>query len=250
MPEAAVVRRVALGLCALLCACGTPSPRPRSPPSQPVSAQAAPAGLPGAPLGAPETTLSADLYRIDTAHTELKVLIHRSGPMAALGHNHVIVNRRVAGWARWDGLAAHGAFELDVPAAAFSVDEAALRAQAGADFAEEVDAEARKGTRANMLGDAVLAASAHPSIRVRSERIEASGAQLRATVRIEVAGHVSEHSVPFELAASGGTLTAHVHVELLQTALGLTPFSVFLGALRVDDTLHLELDVLAVRAPG
>jgi hypothetical protein len=249
MPEAAAVRRVALGLCALLSACGTPSPRP-PPRPPPVPTQAAPAGPAAAPLATPEPAPASNLYRIDTARTELKVLIYRSGPMAALGHNHVIVNRRVAGWARWNGVASRGAFELEIPAEAFSVDEAALRAQAGADFAEEVDAQARSGTRANMLGDAVLAATAHPSIRVRSERIEASGTQLRATVRIEVAGHVSENIVPFTLAATDGTLQAHVRVDLMQTALGLTPFSVFLGALRVDDTLHLELDLLAVRGPG
>ncbi len=54
--------------------------------------------------------------------------------MAAVGHNHVIVNRSVQGWVRFDGALSGGGFFLTVPVSGFIVDESAARLQEGAEF--------------------------------------------------------------------------------------------------------------------
>lgn len=227
---------------ALLAACGVPPAR------TPVPHPPAAAPRPASPPALPEAT-----YRIDSAHSELRLLVYRGGVMAALGHDHVIINRALEGWVAPQGASARAAFLLVIPASGFVIDEAAARAQEGADFSEEVGDDARAGTLHNMLGPAVLDAQGHPAITVQSVSVEAAtgvgqatgGAQ--ATVRVSVAGHESSLVVPFTVDASPGRLHAQVDFTVQQTSLGLTPFSVFLGALRVEDQLHVKLDLVATQ---
>jgi hypothetical protein len=300
--------------------------------------------------------------------------------MAALGHDHVIVNRALEGWVNPGDSLAAAAFFLSIPTSGFVVDEAAARAQEGDDFSEEIGDEAKAGTLHNMLSPAVLDAQSHASITVRSISIEAApagaqvpeagaqvstgsarvstggaqvpaggaqvstagaevqpagaqvpagsarvstggaqvpagsaqvstagvrapaggeevparGARVRAagagaeagggaevpargaerragaeaqaggarvppaegqgsppgeqaTVRISVAGHESTLVVPFTLDTSAGRLHAQAAFTLRQTALGLTPFTALLGALRVEDQLRVQLDLVANR---
>ncbi len=255
--------------------------------------------------------------------------------MAALGHDHVIVNRAIEGWVNPGDSLAGAAFFLSIPTSGFVVDEAAARAQEGDDFSEEVGEDAKAGTLHNMLSPAVLDAQSHASITVRSISIEAApggaqvpaagaeaqagggarvpagggeaqvgggarvpagggeaqvggGAQVparaaegqaalaeakasggaearaggarvppaegqgsppgeQATVRISVAGHESTLVVPFTLDTSAGRLHAQAAFTVRQTALGLTPFTALLGALRVEDQLRVKLDLVANR---
>ena len=55
------------------------------------------------------------------------MLVYRGGVMAAVGHNHVIVNRALQGWVRFDGALSGGGFFLTVPVSGFVVDESAAR---------------------------------------------------------------------------------------------------------------------------
>jgi hypothetical protein len=181
--------------------------------------------------------------------------------MAALGHDHVILNRALEGWVSRAGASAGGAFFLSIPASGFVVDEAAARAQEGANFSEEVGDDAKAGTLHNMLGPAVLDAQSHAAITVQSISVDPvpGGAQVfapdeqvstaaeRATVRISVAGHESTLVVPFTVDASAGGLHAQAAFTVQQSALGLTPFTALLGALRVEDQLRVKLDLVAIR---
>jgi hypothetical protein len=181
--------------------------------------------------------------------------------MAALGHDHVIVNRALEGWVSPAGSLAGAAFFLSIPTSGFVVDEAVTRAQEGADFSEEIGDDARAGTLHNMLSPAVLDAPSHTSITVQSISIEpaprgtqvpAAGGQvppanMQATMRISVAGHESSLVMPFTVDSSAGRLHAQAAFTVRQTALGLTPFSALLGALRVEDELRVKLDLVATR---
>ena len=224
----------AAALALLLTACGAPPPRPTPHPAAP-----SPAGPPAARGGTP--------YRIDSSHSELRVLVYRAGVMAALGHDHVIVNRALEGWATFSGDVAGAAFYLTVPTSGFAVDDDAARLEEGADFSEKVDADAKAGTLHNMLAPGVLDAQEHPSITVQSVSVETAAGGAQATVRVSVAGHESTLVVPFTVDTSPGRLHAQVDFKLQQTRLGLTPISLFLGALRVDDQLRVKLDLVAIR---
>ena len=106
---------------------------------------------------APPAPAAGTRYRIDPARSELRVLVYRAGPMASLGHNHVVSTHSLQGWAVFNGDPAAAAFALTARRGGFRGrrSDAASREE-GADFAEEVDRGGKVGTRHNMLGSAVL----------------------------------------------------------------------------------------------
>jgi hypothetical protein len=209
-------------------------------------------------------------YRVDETESELRVLVYRAGPLARLGHNHVMVNRglrgavNVAGATGATGAAGAGAagstsFWLSVPSAAFDVDQPRARAEEGADFAAAVPDDAKSGTLQNMLSAAVLDAAEFPAITVRSIAVAspqgaevpgATGATeatrtMIATVTVGVAGHESMIDVPFTLQMESGRLSATGTLELRQSALGVTPYSLMLGALQVQDAITIKFKIVA-----
>jgi hypothetical protein len=217
-------------LCSLLAACGAPKSRPLPPPHGTL----APAPPPGAPV-----------YRVDPEQSELKLLIYRAGPMAALGHNHVIVNRALGGRVVYAGSAADAEISLTVPTAGFVIDDERARGEEGADFAEAVPQEAKAGTLHNMLSAALLDAGEFPEITLNSLSISGTGSALEARFSVSVAGHESTLVVPFNAEVAPERLTAGGAITLRQSALGLAPFSALLGALRVQDEMRVKFRVVA-----
>ena len=81
---------------------------------------------------------------------------------------------------------------------------------------------------------------------IRSVAVTEARGALEATLSVSVAGHESTLVVPFSLERSSGRLTASGALTLRQSELGLTPFSVFLGALRVQDEMRVKFNLVAV----
>jgi hypothetical protein len=238
-----VFKILKLGVLALLlAACTAPRPRNATPQN------------PGESPAAPNLPLHGKVYRIDESRSELRILVYRAGPLAHLGHNHVIVNRSIHGVVDLAETAEQTEFSMEVPAAAFVVDDAQARGEEGPDFAVAVPDEAKSGTLHNMLSTSLLDAEEFPTITIKS--IAVAGAPgtrsdvqdagtLTATVAITVAGHESRVDVPFTLRRDSDHLSAVGSLELRQTALGLTPFSLMLGALQVQDAMRIKFDIVA-----
>jgi polyisoprenoid-binding protein YceI len=245
-------------LALLLAACGAPQPRQQAPPG-PAAPEAVPATpAPPAPAKPPTVPVkpppvpakppaaAGKAYRIDPAHSELRLLVYRSGAMASLGHNHVIVNHALSGWVADPGGAATPSFLLHIPVADFIMDDAALRREEGPDFADVVPEDAKAGTVRNMLSAGLLNAAQFPAIMVRSVAIKGTDAAREATLSVNVAGHESTLVAPFTVESSQGRLTMSGTLNLRQSDLGLTPFSVMLGALKVQDGLRVKFKIVAV----
>lgn len=188
---------------------------------------------------------SAIEYRIDSAHSELRVLVYRAGPLAALGHNHVMVDKALAGWVGVANAMQKSSFYLQLAPADFLVDDPEARAQEGADFADAVSAEARSDTHQNMLGEAQLDAERFPLISVQSLDLRGTEPSLTATMKVTVAGRSSTITAPFTLQREPDRLRVTAAFDLRQSELALTPLSVMLGALRVEDEIRLKLNIVA-----
>jgi polyisoprenoid-binding protein YceI len=221
-------------LALLLASCGAPRPRQNAPQS------------PAAQGANPRPLAGSVVYRIDPGHSELRLLVYRAGPMALLGHNHVIVNRSVTGRIDFAGTATASSFSLSVAAAGFVVDEAQARSEEGPDFSGEISADAKAGTLHNMLSAGLLDAAHYPVITVRSAGITGAKGALTATLVISVAGHESKIAVPFTFEAASRRLSAVGTLDLRQSTLGLTPFSVMLGALQVQDDMRVKFSIVAL----
>ena len=231
----------ALAALALASACGPATRRP--PPPTPV------APLPGAVAPPPGTVAGAIRYRIDAARSDLRILVYRSGRFAALGHNHVLRARVLSGevWLAADPALAR--FTLTLPVSELVVDEPELRREEGAEFASEPKPSDIDGTRTNLLGPAVLDGAAYPEVTLSGEG--ARGADgLVAHTTFQVRDRSLAFDVPVAVSMADGTLTAQGGFTVLQSALGLTPFSVALGALRVRDDLAVRFRLVAVSDPA
>jgi YceI-like domain len=243
--RSAVLCIASLGMLAvLLASCRAPrAPAPATPPPPSAGGEVLPAPAPADPKSMP----ARGSYRIDMADSELRVLVYRAGKLASLGHNHVMVNRKLSGSVESTG-GADSSFSFSMPAATFVVDATQPRLEEGPDFSAEVSEEAKSGTLHNMLGEAALNAAHFPLVKVSSVGLinEQSGVLL-VTLSIEVAGHKSTVTAPFTLASDYGRVIATGTVELKQSTLGLTPYSLALGALSVQDAMLVKFRIVANR---
>ena len=187
-------------------------------------------------------------YRIDEARSELRILVYRAGPLARLGHNHVVVNRSLQGAAKVAG--GGSGFWLKIPAKGFVVDEPQARSEEGVDFAADVPDDAKSGTLAHMLSAAVLDADEFPEISVTGVAGPPDAHPMVVAVTVRVAGHESTIDAPFTLDIDSGSMSASGSLEIRQSALGLTPYSLMLGALQVQDTLTVKFKIVAVDSGG
>ena len=187
--------------------------------------------------------------QVDPERTVVTVFVRRAGPLARLGHDHVITSADEAGSVRLGNTPADSSFELTLPVDRLQVDLPAARAAAGLEFAAPVPDDARAGTRHNMLRAEVLDGQHFPAITLRSSA--ASGAWPQPIVRVAVTlkGVEREQEIPVVVERDADGLTARGEMRLNQTDFGITPFSVAGGAIRVADTLEIRFEIAAA-SPG
>jgi hypothetical protein len=194
-------------------------------------------------------------YDIVADESLLTIRVYRGGTLASAGHNHLIALHALTGTVYVPADIMRTSFEAHIPVAAFTVDEAELRAQEHSpDFPPDVPDAAREGTRRNMLGEALLDGEHSPQIVLRAVRLTGSeaGGEARAVlarVQTTVRGEVRTISVPVRYQFALGALIASGEAPLRQSELGLTPFSALLGALQVQDEMRVRFRIVA-RAAG
>jgi len=186
-------------------------------------------------------------YRIDSARSEVLILVYRDGRMASLGHNHVVAVRELSGEVVVATDLTHSSWQLDFPVGSLSVDEPQLRAAQGADFQTRLDDVATAGTRDHMLGPMLLDAARYPVIHLQSEQISGDADGLRVSAHIVVRDHDLQVDLPVALQRSPDELVASGEFDLTHAQLGLTPYSVALGALRVAERMHVRYRLVAQR---
>jgi len=223
----------------------TGCPTRPTPPATPVRAPRPPA--PPARIGRP--------YDVAGGQSLLTLLVYRGGTLTGAGHNHVIASHDLTGTVYIPADPLGASFEVRVPAASLTVDEPQLRAaESAADFPPDVSEGAREGTRRNMLGGALLDAAEHPEVLLWSVRLEsaspARAGELVATIAAQVRGGWHTVRMPVHYALSPEALTVTGEAPLRQSELGLTPFTALLGALAVQDEMHLKVHLVAHAAPA
>ncbi len=215
---------------------------------------AEPPPAPAVPTDFPTEALDGDseAYVVDPGVSLLVVRVYRDGPLARLGHNHIVSTSAVGGYARrveGEALAA----DLFVPVAEVVVDDPALRAAAGEEFSSVPSDEDIDGTRNNMLGPAVLDAASYPFVRARAilphdPRQPGVSDTAPMEVRFEVRGVSRTLVLPAIIDSGDGHVRLRASATLNQSDFGIEPFSVLGGALRVRDALDLAIDLVFVPA--
>jgi polyisoprenoid-binding protein YceI len=216
-----------------LVACQT-RPPPRAPQQEPTPA----APVTAVPAGARE-------YRVVASDSLLQIMVFRGGAMARLGHNHVIASHHLAGPVYVTDDPLETRFDISFPVSELTVDEPALRAEAGPDFSTLVPESAREGTRANLLSDGLLDSAQYPTVRLRATDVRAAGEAYDVGVEVTLKGSTYALRVPVTVERQDGAIVARGEFPLKQTQLGLKPFTVALGALVVLDDMQVRFEVVA-----
>jgi polyisoprenoid-binding protein YceI len=216
-----------------LSACQTSPPPVQTP---------APAPVPAEPTAA---LVGAHEYQVVGEESLLQILVYRGGTMARLGHNHVIASHHLAGIVFVADDVTQTRFDIGIPVNELTIDEPAMREQAGADFPPGVPQSARDGTRKNMLSEALLEGDKYPEIRLRATDVVAAGEGFDVGVEITIKDQVRNVRVPVTIDRSAGALTARGEFPLKQSDLGFKPFSVAMGTLLVLDEMRIRFEVVA-----
>ena len=223
----AASRFLPCGVLLLCSACAAP-PRP--------AGETDPAGA--APAGRPVATL-----RI--VESDVTVRVYRDGPLAHLGHNHVISSTGVAGQVVLRDPLDASSFSLSLPLDSLVVDDPVRRAGAGPDFPDNLTEPDRAGTRRNLLGPALLDAARFPVLHLDGVALDETAAGYVATARIDAAGVSRRIRVPVAVEWADGELVARGGFVVTHAEIGLTPFSAALGALRVREDMEIAYRLVA-----
>ncbi len=217
--------RLLLSLAMLLTACGPTLERP------------APAVEPTAYAPAPA---AARRFLLDAADSEVVVLVYRGGRLARFGHNHVIRLRELEGRLDLAEPLDGSRLALSFPSAAMELDDPELRAEQGTGFESPLRPTDIAATRRNMLGPTLLDAAHHPRIQVQGRVLSGRPPDLEMELKFQVRGHTALLRLPLQVELDAGLLRAEGELELLQTDLGLTPFSLLMGALTVENRMRVK----------
>lgn len=190
-----------------------------------------------------------DVFRIIPARSKLTIKVFRSGALAKLGHNHVIISHELDGFVYLADDMGKARADLFVPVASIVVDDVAERTAAGSDFTTQPTASDIEGTRANMLGPKLLDAQQWPFVLVHVAPMHVGTDSTQLQLSITVRDQTATVAVDARWQRIGKELAIESAFKIDHATLGLTPFSALGGALRVADQIDIAVSVVAESTP-
>ena len=193
-------------------------------------------------------TSGADVYHIDSQRSDVHLLVYRDGVLSTFGHNHVVSLKAFTGTIHLHPKLDQSRVVLEIPVDQLIVDDAVLRRQEGEDFANQPSKDDIEGTRANMLGDALLNSKRFPMIKVDgiSGPVDANNSAM-LDLTVQFVGREIKLKIPSTLKLQSDHLEAAGEVELSHNQLGLRPFSALLGSLRVAEQMKFKYLIRATK---
>ena len=189
----------------------------------------------------------ASLYRVVGGASTLRFYLHADGPLARLGHNHVISAHGVEGEVWLEPQPQKSTCQLRLPVAAFVVDDPGERAEAGGEYVEPLKAADRDGTYTHMIGDRQLDAARFQNIWLRCLRLTPTALGLSLELAVTLRGRETQLTVPLQWEQKDDLLRASGEFSFKQSDLGLEPYSLMMGALRVADEVQARFELVARR---
>ena len=182
----------------------------------------------------------SDVYRLTPGSSNIDIIAGREGPMARFGHDHVISLYAAEGFLTISKPLSGSRGEVRFRVADLKVDEAGKRRQYRLD--SEPDSNDIESTRNNMLFR-VLEANQWPYVFVSINHIDSGPNGWSADIEFRVKDRAFQARLPFSLAKAPGSVRVFGEMALKQSELGLEPFSVLGGGLRVADELRIHFNL-------
>jgi hypothetical protein len=232
------VKRALMPIVAALLLSGCP--KPTRPPSAPE-----PEAVPR-PTPAPSVQ-GATVYEVNPQASSVHILVFRGGTLSRFGHNHVMSVRGLHGRMWSHPTLAKSGFDFAFPVNQLIVDDPAARRAAGGDFPPEIPEKDREGTRKNMLRAEVLNADQFPEISLKSVSVSGSAQKPTVIARITIRGTSHDVTLSPTVTIDKTRMSATGEFDVLQSEFGIKPFTAALGALAVQDRLHVKFSVIGER---
>ena len=186
-------------------------------------------------------------YEVLPDHSDIRFLVCRAGPLAKLGHNHVIQAKNIRGEINLAQDVHQSGVFIEIPVKDFLVDDSAARLDEGQEFFPQPDEEAVAGTARNMLGEKMLNTSKFPMIEIRAVALKGPVWGMDIMVRIKMHGREREMVVPTAVEKNGDTFVVTAFFSINQTDFGITPMRVFGEGLQVADAVGVRMRLVAGR---
>lgn len=183
----------------------------------------------------------------EVQESEIRVLVYRGGLFGVFGHNHVISTNDIDGRIVISEDKTASSVELAIPVESFEVDDQALRVEEGDDFKSEVSNKDKRGTKNNMLGAGLLNSAKFSNIIIESNSWsgELPDIVVIATFTVKDQSYVVEF--PASVSVNEEQIVVTGSFDLSHGQLGLRPYTVVLGGLRVRDKMEIKFHILAKR---
>jgi hypothetical protein len=188
------------------------------------------------------TAAGAETLTLDSSTGSLRVLLYKEGPLGALGHDHVLAAPAFSGNLELGANTAQ--LMLSIDAASLSIDSTPVRAAEGLSDIKDSD---REKIDAGMRGPKGLDVKRFPKITFRSDTIEPVSGEKNlweVTGRFELHGATQTIDFPVTVSEGPGGRWFTGYVRLRQSEFGIKPFSVFAGAVRVQDEFLVRFTLL------
>jgi hypothetical protein len=192
-------------------------------------------------------TEGAKVYELAPEQSRIDIVVRREGPLQRLGHDHAISVKDAAGFlllADRPGLESRA--ELRFRADQLVVDASEVRTRYQLDT--NPDADDIQATRENLLKK-VLMAEEWPYISIAVSDFQPAGEGFSVLAEFTVRGTTSSSRHDFSLNTTDADLSIEGHLSIRQTELGIEPFSVLGGGLRVADQLEIHFRLAALPQP-
>lgn len=187
-------------------------------------------------------------YVIVPELTDVRFLAFRAGPLAKLGHNHVVQAKNVRGEILLAPDIHRSRFFMEIPVRDFQVDVEASRLAEGAEFLTQPDKEAIAGTARNMLGEKVLDVANYPTIEIQSIALIGPDWGMDALVKISMHGIERKTVVPIAVEHGRDNLIVTAIFSIKQSDFGILSMRALGGALRVEDMVKVRMRIVANKA--
>lgn len=189
-------------------------------------------------------------FAIDSDNSTLRVYVGRAGPLARMGHNHVVHSKGMSGEINLASVPEESSASFELPLSSFIVDEQSERDRAAADQREGFDTQpgrrAIEGTRRNMMSEDVLNEELFPTITANISTVSVSDEQWNFSIALNISGNTVELELPAEVNISGANINVAANFSLQHEDLGLSVFTALGGSLRVAERLDFELDIQGI----
>jgi len=194
----------------------------------------------------PVWNVQAETYVIDPSRSEVVVQLFKTGVGSALAHDHVVRATKYSGRIQLDPNALTTAqVVVEVDATSLVADEAEIRQKYNLPLG--LSENSRREIQKTLESEAQLFVQRYPAIHFRSTRVT-MGQEDSYTVsgELELRGVTQPISFSLHGEIQNKELQATGSGRFRQTSFGYQPYSAFWGAVRNQDEVVLQVDIVAI----